>query len=364
MSLLASRVRIVLTLAILSVIAVFVGNIHSQTVETTGYRAVENALKFPDGRAWGATSGITTDHKGNLWTFDRCGEENCYDSDLPPIHEFTASGTFIKSFGAGMFALPHGIYVDKEGNVWVADAGMGMTPGGSKKYDNSKWTKGQQVIKFTPDGKVLMRLGKAGIGGDGPDTFNHPTGVVVAPNGDIFVSDGHNELKDEPGASNARVLKFSKNGKFIKTWGELGSGPGQFSSPHAIAMDSSGRIFVVDRNNARIQIFEEDGKFRDQWKQFGRPSGIFIDSKDNIYVCGAQDRQTLQGIGSFKPGIRIGNTKDAAVSVLIPALEGPDGKPNTYEGCAGDGAGHVWAAGSHPHTGITEWVKANQESRN
>jgi DNA-binding beta-propeller fold protein YncE len=333
---------------------------YSQT--SGGYRVIPDALKLPDGRTWGATSSIFIDSKGNIWTFDRCGGEDCLKSKLDPILEYDSSGKFIKSFGAGLFALPHGLYVDKEGNVWVADGGMGAGPSSKESRDaavaeGEKAHKGQQVIKFSPDGKVLMTLGKAGVGGDGPDTFHFPTGIVVAPNGDIFVSDGHGEITWGPGESNARIVKFTKDGKFIKAWGTTGSAVGDFSTPHAIALDSAGRLFVVDRGNRRIQIFDQDGKFLDAWYQFGRPSGLFIGPNDEMYVCGDQKRPTLQGTSLLDPGIRIGSAKDGEVKTFIPAIVGSDGKPNVYEGCSGDGKGHVYGAGSHPYTGITEWVK-------
>src|SRR5262249_48665430 len=151
-------------------------------------------------------------------------------------------------FGSGMLAYPHGLYADKQGNIWVTDG-------------DGKDGKGHQVFKLNADGKVLMTLGKAGVAGDGPDTFNRPTDVIVAPNGDIFVSDGHG------GDSNARIVKFTKDGKFIKAWGKKGSGPGEFTLPHSLAFDSKGRLFVADRENSRIQIFDQDGKFITEWKQ-------------------------------------------------------------------------------------------------
>ncbi len=190
----------------------------------------------------------------------------CDGSNLAPILKFDASGKLVKSFGEGMFLFPHGIHVDPDGNVWLTD-GLG------------KDGKGQQVFKFSPDGKVLMTLGKAGVAGNGPDEFNAPSAVLVAPNGDIFVADGHGR------ETNARIVKFSKDGKFIKTWGKKGSAPGEFDIPHALAMDSQGRLFVADRQNNRIQIFDQDGKFLDQWTQFSRPSGLYIDKNDVIYVA-------------------------------------------------------------------------------
>src|SRR5947199_2879069 len=241
------------------------------------YQTIENWFKLPEGRKIGSTAGITVDRDGtSVWTFDRCGGQYCAGSNLAPIMKFDESEKLVKSFGAGMFVRPHGIRIDREGNVWVTD---GEGPDGK---DPNKNGKGHQVFKFSPEGKVLMTLGKAGVAGDGPDTFNLPSDVLVASNGDIFVADGHG------GNSNARIVKFSSDGKFIKTWGKKGTGPGEFDTPHALAMDSKGRLFVGDRSNNRIQIFDQDGKFLQEWKQFGSPSGIFIDAKGMIYVADSQ----------------------------------------------------------------------------
>jgi hypothetical protein len=164
---------------------------------------------------------------------------------------------------------------------------------------------------------VLLTLGKFGVPGDGPDTFNAPSDVVVGPNGDIFVADGHG------GDTNARIVKFAKDGKFIKAWGKKGSGPGEFNIPHSIDIDSTGRLFVGDRDNNRIQIFDENGKFLGEWKTFGKPSGVFIDSHDNLYVADAESTaKTNPGVAQ---GIRIGSTKDGVVKFFIPAQELPAG---------------------------------------
>ena len=206
------------------------------------FRTVENWFKLPAGRMWGSTSAVDVDRDGtSIWVAERCGANSCAGKMDPPILKFDQSGTLVKSFGGGMFVFPHGIAVDKDGNIWVTD-GQGRDG------------KGHQVFKFSPDGEVLMTLGKAGVAGDGPDTFNQPDDVAIAPNGDIFVSDGHT-----PAMGNARVMKFAKDGKFIKQWGKHGSGPGEFEVPHALAFDSRGRLFVGDRANNRIQIFDQDG---------------------------------------------------------------------------------------------------------
>ena len=294
------------------------------------YRTVEGWAKLPEGRTWGSTSAVDIDRDGkSIWVGERCGANSCAGKDsVAPILKFDDSGNLVKSFGEGMFIFPHGICVDKDGNIWITDA-------------QGRNGKGHQVIKFNPDGKVLMTLGKAGVAGDGPDTFNEPNDVAIAPNGDIFVSDGHS-----PGKGNARVVKFSKDGKFIKQWGGHGSGPGQFEVPHALAFDSKGRLFVGDRANNRIQIFDQDGKFLEEWKQFSRPSGIYIDKNDVMYVTDSEstDRDGYGHNPGWKRGIRIGSAKDGTVTAYIPDPSPGSGATSAAEGVAADAAGNVYGA--------------------
>jgi len=304
------------------------------------FRTVENWFKLPAGRMWGSTSAVDVDRDGtSIWVAERCGANTCAGKMDPPIFKFDQSGTLVKSFGGGMFVFPHGIAVDKDGNIWVTD-GQGRDG------------KGHQVFKFSPDGEVLMTLGKAGVAGDGPDTFNQPDDVAIAPNGDIFVSDGHT-----PAMGNARVMKFAKDGKFIKHWGRHGSGPGEFEVPHALAFDSRGRLFVGDRANNRIQIFDQDGNFIDQWKQFSRPSGVYIDNHDVIYVTDSESTDK-PGYGynpGWRRGIRVGSAKDGSVAAFIPDPLSPttDGKlpaTSAAEGVAADAAGNVYGAEVGPKT--------------
>jgi len=283
----------------------------------------EGWAKFADGRRWGWASAIDIDKRGNIWVFERCGANSCAGSKVAPLVQLTPQGKVLQSFGAGMFAFPHGIHIDKYGNIWVTDA-------------DGKEGKGHQVVKFSASGKVLLTLGKAGLAGDGPDTFNRPSDVLTAPNGDIFVADGHG------GESNARIVKFTAKGKFIKAWGKKGGGHGEFDTPHALAMDSKGRLFVGDRGNSRIQIFDQDGNFLEEWKQFGRPSGIYIDRADTIYVADHQSNAKLNP--GFKRGIRIGSASDGKVTALIPGLGADPETQSVGEGVVADARGGVWWA--------------------
>jgi DNA-binding beta-propeller fold protein YncE len=302
------------------------------------YRAIYDWAKMPEGRVWGSTAGVDIDPDGSsVWVAERCGVAAipsqmkpgqpfaCDGSPLAPVLKFDASGTLVASFGAGMFIFPHGIHVDRAGNVWVTD-GLG------------KDGRGQQVIKFGKDGKVLMTLGKPGVAGDGADEFNAPSAVLIAPNGNIFVADGHG------GNTNARIVKFSPDGKFIKTWGKKGSAAGELDIPHTLAMDSQGRLFVGDRQNNRIQIFDQDGNFIDQWFQFSRPSGVFIDRNDTIYVADSESESVSKNHDGWKRGIRIGTVSNPVVTMFIPDPAEKATTTSAAEGVAADKAGNIFGA--------------------
>ncbi|HTP33224.1 MAG TPA: peptidyl-alpha-hydroxyglycine alpha-amidating lyase family protein [Candidatus Acidoferrales bacterium] len=292
------------------------------------YRTSERWFHLPEGRSMGSTSAVAVAADGHIWVAERCGANSCRDSHVAPVLEFDPSGRLLRSWGADLFVFPHGLTIDKDGNLWITD-GQGIEG------------KGHQVFKFSPDGKVLLTLGKAGVPGDGPDTFNQPNAVAVAPNGDIFVSDGHSV-----GRGNARVVKFTRDGKFVKTWGGHGSGQGQFEMPHALAFDSKGRLFVGDRGNNRIQIFDQDGRFLEEWKQFSRPSGIFIDAHDMIYVADSEstDKDGYGHNPGWKRGIRIGSAKDGSVAAFIPDPSPGTAVTSAAEGVAADALGNVYGA--------------------
>lgn len=285
----------------------------SQNAAQTTYREIKpwGPIPVPGPIEW-EMGRVATDPKGEkIYAFRR--------SD-PPIVELDASGKILGMWGDGMFVWPHGMSVDGDGNLWVTDAAIG--PGRSATgpvlapliQSAVQAGRGHQVFKFSPQRKLLLTLGTKGVAGEGPNTFDAPADVIVGAHGDIFVADGHR---------NNRVVKFSKDGKFIKAWGKLGAGPGDFNQPHALALDSQGRLFVGDRNNKRIQIFDQDGKFIDQWTEYGGPSGVAITPDDTMYVTD-QSRKI----------VTVGSARDGKVKYVIPGIwaEGiaADAKHNMY----------------------------------
>jgi DNA-binding beta-propeller fold protein YncE len=303
--------------------------VHAQGLPNP-YRIAEGWAQLPGGRPMGAVGKVVVDPDGrHIWAVVRCerleeqarfGDE-CRDSKTDPIVQFGPDGKVVKTFGGGLFIWPHGLDVDREGNVWVTDAvATNRIPKGDKR--------GHIVVKFNPAGKVLLTLGAGGQEGSGPDHFTSPSDVVVAPGGDVFVADGHGE------SGNNRIMRFSKDGQFVKSWGKTGYAPGEFRSIHAIAMDSRGRVFVGDRGNNRIQLFDQEGKsLSTPWTQFGKPSGITFDSKDQIYVADSES-DDVQNPG-WEEGIRIGDAKSGWVHWFV---QFPWGDPRTT---AGNGAEFV-----------------------
>ncbi len=287
--------------------------------------------RLPGGREMGPPASVHVDIDGeSVWAFIRCDETSpvpvarggrfgidCMNADgtIKPhdtIYKFDSKGNVVKSFGAQMFIWPHGLHIDREGNVWATDSGADSAVQTAAKAGLKV---GHVVRKFSPDGKLLMTLGEPGVGGDDEYHFRSPAGVVTAPNGDIFVADGH--------FTNNRIVKYSKDGKFIKAWGKTGYAPGEFQVPHCINMDKRGRLFVCDRSNARIQIFDQDGKFLARWYQFGMPSGIAfsVNDEDLIYVFDSE-------FGQFrKSGFRAGDQDRGRAERLGEVLHPGSGRP-------------------------------------
>jgi DNA-binding beta-propeller fold protein YncE len=297
--------------------------------DSNPYDAQPGWGELPEGRSWGSTSAIYPAPDGRtIWVGERCEANTCVDRpELDPILHFDLEGRLLGSFGAGLIVWPHGMHVDAEGNVWVADA----------RGDGER---GHQVWKFSPDGEVLMTLGTAGVPGEGDYVFDQPSDVYVAPDGSIFVADGHGR------GGNNRVVKYDAAGNYLMEWGGTGYGPGEFRDPHALAMDSEGRLYVGDRANNRIQVFTQDGEHLDTWHQFGRPSGIFIDENDVIYVVDSESNRTWGNNPGFRRGMRIGDVGDAVVDHFIPDPEpDPDNAGTTFaEGVAVDAEGNVYRA--------------------
>ena len=307
------------------------------------YRTVEGWAHLPDGRTWGSTSAVAIDTDGvSVWVAERCGQNSCVGSDLDPVMLFDADGRFVRSFGKGMINWPHGIHVDRQGNVWVVDGrdNTPPTPRGSTAAAAVPARRfGHQVLKFSPRGELLMRLGTDG-GAREPGFFFQPNAVFVAPNGDIFVAEGHSYEADAA----ARVLKFDARGTLLMSWGKQGAGPGEFDQPHALAMDSQGRLFVADRSNNRIQIYSQAGVLLDTWFQFSRASGIAIDANDVIYVGDSESGSIEPKHAAWKRGIRIGSARTGVVTAFIPDPVKDTRNTSAAEGIAVDRNGVIYGA--------------------
>ena len=335
------------------------------------YETIEGWAKMPEGRTWGSTSAVDIDRDGkSIWVAERCGANNCWvDGKMSPLDvvlKFDPSGKLVRSFGAGMFVFPHGIHVDRDGNVWVTDGqdnlprrGRGA-PADAPLPPPPATIVGHQVIKFSPEGKVLLTLGKAGGNRVGepadPSSFYQPNDVITNAAGEIFVAEGHSS----GAGSHARISKFDRNGKFIKEWGTRGTGPGEFDQPHALAWDSKGRLFVADRGNNRIQIFDQEGKLLEVgWEQYSRISGIWIDPNDMLYAADSESGSVSPPRKDWKRGIRIGSIrdgKDGKIQAFIPDPSTATSGTLAAEGVAVDAAGNVYGAEVGPRA-LKKYVK-------
>jgi hypothetical protein len=318
-------------------------------------------MKGPNGHRWGEVIRVHVAPNGNIWVFHRCfndkpsGDATCLNRGdaNPPILEFSPAGKLLKSFGVGLFAHPHGFTVDKHGNIWTTDTNDDETILGMPAKNAQGVTLGHEVLKISPTGRVLMTIGRPGVAGNGPDTFDRPTGVAIAPNGDIFVADGHAPNKSK----SARIVKYSPAGAFIREWGHMGSEPGNFREPHDIFVGGSkGYVYVADRQNNRVQVFDQDGRFIAAWKQFGQPSSVYVDTHDNIFVgavyqsADARSRnQSVTGptTAANDRAIVIGNAITGELKYLIPDpgdLSKMTDTGTSASGIAADDRGNIYAA--------------------
>ncbi len=309
------------------------------------YRVIRDWAQLDlEARPWGGSNGVAIDLDGrSLWAVDRCSPgttPGCADSAANPVHHFDESGNEIMSFGGGMFVWPHGIHVDRDGNVWVADA----------RADGNK---GSAVVKFSPEGSVLMTLGTPGMRGNPPEALTDPTDLVTDPeNGDVYVAESHTNVADPDLIG--RISVFDRDGRFLRVIGQTGTGPGEFRTPHAIELDSQGRLIVADRHNHRIQILTKDGTFIREYAEFGRVSGLAIDSNDVIYTADSESRDSVHP--GWQRGIRIGSLEDGNVTMFIPAhpTDSPDGAMG--EGIAIDPEGNLYTAEAQLR-GVTKYVR-------
>ena len=321
------------------------------------YRVIRDwATLSLEKRPWGGSNGVAIDRDGkSVWATDRCSPgttPGCLGTKANPVHLFDESGKEIRSFGGGMFVWPHGIHVDRDGDVWVTDArapsaeDLKNFPGQDKK--------GSVVVKFSPEGKILLTLGKPGVRGNPPEALTDPTDVVTDPaTGDVYIAESHTDVTDPNLVG--RISVFEKTGKFLRVIGKAGTGPGEFRTPHALEFDSQGRLVVADRHNHRIQVLTKSGKFILEYDSFGRTSGLAIDKNDVIYTTDSESTEKVHP--GWQRGIRIGSLTDGKVTMFVP----PHGTPNSTDGAMGEGiaidaAGNIFSAEATLR-GVTKFVR-------
>ena len=305
------------------------------------YVAVDGWANLPDGREWGSTAGVDIDPDGrHLWAIDRCGSNSCAGSDLDPIVKIDPDGNVVTAIGGGLMLFPHGLHVDRDGNIWVTDA-QGPDPSNPATAG-----KGHVVYKLSPEGEVLLTLGQPGLAGDGSGALlETPCDVVTDADGNVYVGDGHSGQNAGATVDTvARIVKFDRNGNLINYWGGWGSGAGQLKTPHAVDIDSRNRLVVGDRGNNRLQIFDLEGNYIGEFKSFSRPSGIYIAADDTIYVADSESEFDNTRNPGWEAGIRVGSLLDGIIDYFIDGTVAtyPDG--SNPEGVAVDSAGNVFGA--------------------
>lgn len=257
---------------------------------------------LPDGIEWGQVPNVTIDADGFIYAFHRAD---------PPVLKFDPEGNLVDSFGSEQWVVtPHGFRATPEGDaIWATD----FNP-----------QRGHTITKIDTDGRILLRLGARGFRGTDPNTFNGPADVAQAEDGSFFVADGH---------GNNRIVKFDKDGRYLMEWGKKGTGPGEFNLPHTILIDRRGRLLVGDRANLRIQIFNQEGEYITEWDQYGRPSGMFIDQNDVLYVADYQELRRVT-YGSADDGTVMGFIEGSEAEGVVVDAEG-----NVYTGEVTGGEG-------------------------
>lgn len=381
-----SQLRGIKIILISAIGAAIAGHAYAQTSAepvndiSNPYETIESYFKLPEGRTWGSTSAVDIDKDGKtIWVGERCGSNSCGNSpDVDPILHFDAKGNLIGSFGKGLIIFPHGIHVDSKGNIWITDgqdngprvapaapgaAGGAATPPAPPAGPNPAATKGHQVFKFSPKGELLLTIGKAGGATGATECCWQPNDVITNSDGEIFVAEGHGQNQND------RIIKFSKDGKFLQAWGTRGNGAMQFNQPHGLAFDSKGNLYVGDRANNRVLVFDKKMNQIADWPQFSRPSGVFIDKHDMLYSADSESGGINPAHSAWKRGIRIGSVKDGKVTAFIPdplptCERGTQpGNPPTCgsgtwvaEGVAVDSAGNVYGAEVGPRK-LQKYVK-------
>lgn len=323
------------------------------------YETIRDWGNLPDGRRMGSVSAIHIDIDGrHVWVGDRCGANSCATSDVDPILKFDPNGNLVTSFGAGMIIWPHGMHVDRQGNVWVVDARVANARELEQNPDAAG--KGNAVLKFSPDGELLLTINTTVV--DGQEVpLSEPNDVITDPDGNIYIAEAHNgQFINEPREDAiGRISKYAPDGTFIMSWGEWGYGTSQFRGPHALAMDSQGRLFVADRGNNRILIFDQEGNFIDEWKQFSRISGMTITEDDMLYAI---DSESAPGWNDgWRKGIRIGSARTGEVYWFVPEhmserASGMGGYGSIGEGITVDVDGNIFAGEVGPVQGVTKFV--------
>ncbi|NKB33760.1 MAG: hypothetical protein GKR91_11745 [Pseudomonadales bacterium] len=328
------------------------------------YLTQRNFGTLPDARSWGSVSAVNVDIDGvHIWAGDRCGTNQCATTpNINPMVKLDPNGRVVAEFGAGQILWPHGMDVDREGNIWVADARVANE--NEIRENPAAANIGSAILKFSPDGRLLMTIGTPGEVGDPPTHLTDPNDVLIAPNGRIFIAETHGaQFQGEPGPNTkSRITMWEPDGTYIGHFGEYGWDDGQFRSPHSLAMDSQGRLFVADRGNNRIQIFTQDGEWLDTWYQFSRISGLYIDpTNDMLYAIDSESDENYNP-GGWRKGLRVGNARNGEVLYFIPnhvhaGNTGMGGIGAMGEGVTADAAGNIYAGEVGVVSGMTRFVQ-------